>query len=84
MLDLRVLKILKNLRSYLLEHFSKDLEIQQYGLVLVVKPRNLSELREYLSETLKFEIPEFEKELEREIERKELEVERVLELELEG
>ncbi len=83
-MDLRALKILKNLKSYLLEYFGKDLEIQQFGLVLVIKPRNYTELCEYISKALKFEIPEFEKELERDVEREKFELEKELELEFES
>ncbi|WP_290597051.1 MULTISPECIES: hypothetical protein [unclassified Archaeoglobus] len=77
--SLKAIKVLKIAKQFFEDNFSDLLDVQQYGLAIVVKPRNYDEVREFIENVLKFEVPEFE----REFERKEREIEREMELELE-
>lgn len=74
--SLKAIKVLKIAKQFFEDNFSDILDVEQYGLAIVIKPRNYNEVKEFIETTLKFEVPEFERrEIEREKERKELELE---------
>ena len=78
---LRQIKVLNLIKRLAEEEFSDDLTVEQYGLTLVITPRNLEELKEVIKELASRErfVIEFERER-REIE-EEFEPEREFEYE---
>jgi len=78
---LRQIKVLNLIKRLAEEEFSDDLTVEQYGLTLVITPRNLEELKEVIKELASRErfVVEFERER-REIE-EEFEPEREFEYE---
>jgi len=78
---LRQIKVLNLIKRLVEEEFSDDLTVEQYGLTLVISPRNSEELKEVIRALAVKErfVVEFEKER-REIE-EEFELEREFEYE---